>query len=53
MTDLTLKETLADAARSAMAFSYSPYSNFKVGAALLGKSGKIYTAPQSATEYAA
>ena len=23
--------------------SYSPYSNFKVGAALLGKSGKVYT----------
>lgn len=26
----------------AKAFSYSPYSGFKVGAALLGKSGKIY-----------
>lgn len=24
-------------------FSYSPYSNFQVGSALLGKSGKIYT----------
>lgn len=24
-------------------FSYSPYSNFKVGAALLTKSGKVYT----------
>ena len=24
-------------------FSYSPYSNFKVGAALLTKTGKIYT----------
>ena len=23
--------------------SYSPYSNFRVGAALVGKSGKIYT----------
>lgn len=23
--------------------SYSPYSNFKVGAAVLGKSGKVYT----------
>lgn len=23
--------------------SYSPYSNFQVGAALLGKSGKVYT----------
>ena len=37
------KNTLADAARAAMEFSYSPYSNFKVGAALLGRSGKIYT----------
>ncbi|MFJ5717857.1 cytidine deaminase [Neobacillus sp. NPDC093127] len=27
----------------AMEFSYSPYSNFQVGAALLTKSGKIYT----------
>ena len=25
-----------------LSFSYTPYSNFKVGAALLGKSGKIY-----------
>ena len=40
---LVSKETLADAARSAMAFSYSPYSKFKVGAALLCTSGKIYT----------
>ena len=27
----------------AQQFSYSPYSKFKVGAALLGKSGKVYT----------
>lgn len=27
----------------AQEYSYSPYSNFKVGAALLAKSGKIYT----------
>ncbi len=27
----------------ARSFSYSPYSGFQVGAALLGKSGKIYT----------
>lgn len=26
-----------------MNYSYSPYSNFKVGAALLTKSGKVYT----------
>ncbi len=31
------------AAVAAMNRSYSPYSNFKVGAALLCKSGKIYT----------
>lgn len=29
-------------AYEAQKFSYSPYSNFQVGAALLGKSGKIY-----------
>ena len=27
----------------ARAFSYAPYSNFHVGAALLGKSGRVYT----------
>lgn len=31
------------AAVAAMNRSYSPYSNFKVGAALLCKSGKVYT----------
>ena len=31
------------AAVSAMNKSYSPYSKFKVGAALLCKNGKIYT----------
>jgi len=30
-------------AYEAMAFSYSPYSNFKVGAALLTESGAVYT----------
>ena len=34
---------LSTAAIEAKAMSYSPYSNFQVGAALLGKSGKIYT----------
>jgi len=34
---------LAEMAVAAKAMSYSPYSNFQVGAALLGKSGKIYT----------
>jgi len=34
---------LAQAAINARELSYSPYSNFKVGAALLTKGGKIYT----------
>ncbi len=34
---------LIKAAKSAREFSYSPYSGFKVGAALLGKSGRVYT----------
>jgi cytidine deaminase len=36
------KELLKIAEKS-REFSYSPYSNFKVGAALLTKSGKVYT----------
>ena len=35
---------LHKAASSARKNSYSPYSNFKVGAALLGADGKIYAA---------
>ncbi len=34
---------LAARAIEMLKFSYSPYSNFKVGAALLGKDEKIYT----------
>jgi cytidine deaminase len=34
---------LVEKAYEAMQFSYSPYSNFKVGAALLTTSGKVYT----------
>lgn len=36
-------QSLIEKAYEAMNYSYSPYSNFKVGAALLTKSGKIYT----------
>jgi len=39
MTDLELMR-LAEEAR---AYSYTPYSHFAVGAALLTKSGKVYT----------
>ena len=37
------KINLAYAAVNARKFSYSPYSHFKTGAALLTKSGKVYT----------
>lgn len=36
-------EKLIDTAIEQLKFSYTPYSNFKVGATLLTKSGKIYT----------
>ena len=36
-------EELVKKAYEAQAFSYSPYSEFQVGAALLTKSGKVYT----------
>ncbi len=39
---MTDKE-LIEIAVKAREMSYSPYSNFKVGAALLGISGKVYT----------
>ena len=35
-------DQLVEKAYEAMNYSYSPYSNFKVGAALLTKSGKVY-----------
>lgn len=36
-------DMLVEKAYEAMENAYAPYSNFKVGAALLTKSGKIYT----------
>ena len=36
-------EKLIDTAIRQLDFSYSPYSGFKVGAALLTKDGEIYT----------
>ena len=38
-----LIEALADAAVGAKKHSYSPYSHFKVGAAVLTEDGQIYT----------
>jgi cytidine deaminase len=37
------QKELVDAARTARVKSYSPYSHFQVGAALLTKDGKIFT----------
>lgn len=36
-------KTLLEKAKAAQKNSYSPYSGFKVGAAVIGNSGKIYT----------
>jgi cytidine deaminase len=36
-------EELIDTAKKARKKAYAPYSHYKVGAALLGKSGKVYT----------
>ena len=37
------KEQLATMAKEAMERAYSPYSGYKVGAALLCKDGSVYT----------
>jgi len=36
-------EALCTAARHAATFAYAPYSKYHVGAALLGKSGRVYS----------
>ncbi len=38
-----IKKKLIEAAKEASQNAYAPYSKFKVGAAILAKSGKIYT----------
>ena len=37
------KKALIEQAIAARENAYTPYSHFKVGAALLGKSGRVYT----------
>lgn len=41
--DIELNKILLEKAKEMLAFAYAPYSKFRVGAALLGKSGNIYT----------
>ena len=43
MLDQKLIEEMIEAAIQMTKMSYTPYSNFKVGAALLGKNRQIYT----------
>ena len=40
--DTDTRKRLLDKAKEMLQFSYSPYSHFRVGAALLAKSGNIY-----------
>ena len=41
--EMQLNKDLLARAKEMLAFAYAPYSKFRVGAALLGKSGNIYT----------
>ena len=41
--DRTTIQKLLSEAKAAKGFSYAPYSNFHVGAAVLGENGEIYT----------
>ena len=43
MNNEVLYRSLMEAAVSARQYAYSPYSGYRVGAALLSKSGKVYT----------
>lgn len=43
MLDKKVIEEMIDLAIKQLEFSYTPYSNFKVGAALLTKKGQLYT----------
>ena len=43
MADKDMKQTLVQLARQAAQNAYVPYSHFKVGAAILGEKGGIYT----------
>lgn len=42
MTETKIQE-LIETAAAQLAFSYTPYSHFKVGVALLAKNGRVYT----------
>ena len=42
MTETKIQE-LIETAAAQLAFSYTPYSHFKVGGALLAKNGRVYT----------
>lgn len=43
MLDKKTRRQMIEKAMGQLSYAYTPYSNFKVGAALLTKAGKIYT----------